>query len=51
MDNFIETFKKAEITSNEIKNKKKKEVLKKAMNYTKFRHFKSLSKIIDLIKN
>jgi len=51
MENFIETFKKAEITSNEIKNKKKKEVLKKAMNYTKFRHFKNLSRIIDLIKN
>ena len=27
---------------------KKKEVLKKSMNYTKLRHYKRLSKIIDL---
>ncbi len=50
-DNFLEIFKKAEMTDIDVINKKKKEVLKKAMNYTKFRHFKNLNRIIDLIKN
>ena len=51
LDNFLEIFKKAEMTDIDAINKKKKEVLKKAMNYTKFRHFKNLNRIIDLIKN
>ena len=50
-NSFLEIFKIAENTNTDIKNKKKKEVLKKAMNYTKFRHFKKLNRIIDLIKN
>ena len=48
---FLENFKKAEMTDIALINKKKKEALKKAMNYTKFRHFKNLNRIIDLIKN
>ena len=51
LDDFLENFKKAEMTDIAVINKKKKEALKKAMNYTKFRHFKNLNRIIDLIKN
>ena len=47
--NFIEIFKNAEESSNEVIMSKKKEVLRKSMNYTIFRHFKNLSKIINLL--
>ncbi len=50
IDKFLETFKKAEMTNFDVKNKKKKEVLKKAMNFTKFRHFKNLNRIINTLK-
>ena len=47
---FLRIFKQAEMTNEEKKIKKKKEVLKKAMNYTKFRHFKNLNRIIGSLK-
>ena len=48
INNFLETFKEAEESTAEMIMVKKKEVLKKSMNYTKLRHYKRLSKIIDL---
>ena len=47
INNFLETFKEAEESTAEMIMVKKKEVLKKSMNYTKLRHYKKLSKIID----
>lgn len=51
IDDFLEVFKKAEKTDVIEKNLKKKKVLKKAINYTKFRHFIKLNRIIDLMKD
>ena len=50
LDDFLRIFKQAEMTNEEKKDKKKKEVLKKAKHYTKFRHFKSLNRIIGSLK-
>lgn len=50
LDDFLRIFKQAEMTNEEKKDKKKKEVLKKAMHYTKFRHFKSLNRIIGSLE-
>ena len=48
-ESFLKVFKDAEATKDIIINKKKREALKVSMDYTKFRHFKSLNRIIDLI--
>jgi len=49
MNSFIQTFKQAEDSPRNIITSKKKEVLKKSINYTKFRHYKNLKKIISMI--
>ena len=49
MNSFIQTFKQAEDSPRNIIISKKKEVLKKSINYTKFRHYKNLKKIISMI--
>ena len=48
-ESFLKVFNDAEATKDIIINKKKREALKVSMDYTKFRHFKSLNRIIDLI--
>ena len=48
INNFLETFKEAEESTAEMIMVKKKEALKKSMNYTKLRHYKRLSEIVDL---
>ena len=49
IDDLIKTFKKAEKSSASTLILKKKKVLKKCMNYTKFRHYQKLNKIITSI--
>ena len=48
-ESFLKVFNDAEATKDIIINKKKREALKVSMDYTKFRHFKSLNRIIYLI--
>jgi glycosyltransferase involved in cell wall biosynthesis len=51
LESFLSVFLEAEHIGENIKNKKKLEVLKKTLDYTKFRHFNNFSRIIDLIRN
>ncbi len=49
VSNFLETFKNAEESTAEMIMLKKREVLKKSMNYTKLRHYKKLNRIVNLL--